>query len=111
MPVDPTLPRTVLVIHGVQLGVDEDQNQNEMIKKNIEGRLGGVPLQFETQMFQYEALNDQAQKKWKKLLILLAPTPVGVIAKKALDIYEAGNPCYLVAHSLGSIYAFDVVNQ
>ena len=27
-----------------------------------------------------------------------------------INIYEAGNPCYLVAHSLGTIYAFDVVN-
>ena len=28
-----------------------------------------------------------------------------------LQIYDKGNPCYLVAHSLGSIYAFDAVNQ
>jgi hypothetical protein len=28
-----------------------------------------------------------------------------------LFYYEAGNPCYVLAHSLGSIYAFDVINE
>ncbi len=27
------------------------------------------------------------------------------------EIYEEGNPLYIVAHSLGTIYAFDVVNE
>ena len=30
--------------------------------------------------------------------------------QKVLAIFEAGNPCYIVAHSLGSIYTFDVLN-
>lgn len=138
MSVDPALPRKVLVVHGVQMGDDDDQHQDEQIQQNIEGRLGGIPLEFESEMYTYEDLNDAAQKKWKRLLKLLASGPVGVVAEKALDlvgdvvtakldtstaheirqglrqkildIYEEGNPCYLVAHSLGSIYAFDVVN-
>jgi len=32
------------------------------------------------------------------------------LRKALLDIFAAGNPCYIVAHSLGSIYAFDVLN-
>lgn len=139
MNVNPGLPRKVLVIHGVQIGEDEDQHQDEQIQRNIEGRLAGVPLEFESELYTYEDLNDEAQRKWKRLLKILVSGPVGVVAEKALDlvgdvvtakldtstahkirqglrqrildIYEEGNPCYLVAHSLGSIYAFDVVNE
>ena len=139
MAVDPKQSRKVLVIHGVQIGEAKDQKQNKRIEENIEGRLGGVPLKFESEMFKYEDLNDKAQKKWKTLLSFLVTGPVGAVAEKALDlvgdvvtaklntstaheireklkarimeIYEEGNPCYVVAHSLGSIYAFDVVNE
>ena len=31
--------------------------------------------------------------------------------ERILEVYEDGNPCYVVAHSLGSIYALDVVNE
>jgi len=139
MSVDPTLPRKVLVVHGVQIGEDDDQHQDEQIQQNVEGRLGGIPLDFQSEMYTYEDLNDAAQRKWKRLLKVLLAGPVGVVAEKALDlvgdvvtakldtstahkirqglrkrildIYEEGNPCYLVAHSLGSIYAFDVLNE
>ncbi|MCK4422017.1 hypothetical protein KAW48_09485 [candidate division WOR-3 bacterium] len=33
------------------------------------------------------------------------------LIKKIEKIYNEGNPLYIVAHSLGSIYAFDAVNQ
>jgi hypothetical protein len=33
------------------------------------------------------------------------------LIKKIESIYGEGNPLYIVAHSLGSIYAFDAVNQ
>ena len=136
--VDPQKPRTVLIVHGVQLGGDKDQTQNQQIKENIESRLGGLPLDFKAIMYKYEGVNDKAQEKWKWLLRLIASGPVGIVSEKALDligdvvtahlntstaheireglkhkildIYESGSPCYLVAHSLGSIYAFDVVN-
>ncbi len=33
------------------------------------------------------------------------------LIEKIESIYEEGNPLYVVAHSLGSIYAFDAINQ
>lgn len=139
MAVDPLKSRRLLVVHGVELGSDTDLNQDELIMKNVQERLGNTPLQFKADLYRYEDLNDEAQRKWKLLLSLLVTTPIGMVAEQALDLigdvviarlntstahaireglkerilgfYEAGNPCYLVAHSLGSIYAFDVVNE
>jgi hypothetical protein len=140
MAVDPTKPRTVLVIHGVQTGDSADLKQHELIAQLLQSRLGNMPLKFTTDLFRYEDLNDQAQGKYQKLIKLIVANPVGhalasktidligdvvtsrmntsTAAKirqgfkeKILDIFEAGNPCYVVAHSLGSIYAFDVINE
>jgi hypothetical protein len=140
MTVDPKKPRTVLVIHGVQAGVDEEQKQHKTIKDLLQNRLGNIPLQFDTDIFRYEDLNDKAHQKYRKLIKLIIPTPfdtslsekvfdlIGdvVTAKqdtstaaeirnsfkeKILAIFENGNPCYIVAHSLGTIYAFDVINE
>ena len=140
MAVDPTKPRTVLVIHGVQTGDSADLKQHELITQLLQSRLGNMPLKFTTDLFRYEDLNDQAQGKYQKLIKLIVANPVGhalasktidligdvvtsrmntsTAAKirqgfkeKILDIFEAGNPCYVVAHSLGSIYAFDVINE
>jgi hypothetical protein len=33
------------------------------------------------------------------------------LIERVEEIYEEGNPLYIVAHSLGSIYAFDAVNE
>ncbi len=140
MPVDPRKPRIVLVIHGVQVGDDEEQNQHKTIKDLLLNRLGNIPLQFDTDIYRYENINDEAQKKYRKLIKLIVPTAVGeflpinvleligdvVTARddtstaaqiragfkeKILQIFENGNPCYIVAHSLGTIYAFDVINE
>jgi hypothetical protein len=143
MPVDPSLPRKILVVHGVQSSTNAKQNQHKEIESLIKDRLNGLPLRFATEMYRYEDLNDAAQKKFRKVLDLFltsmkAKVPLGwvgttadvigdaVIALKndataakirkglsdhILKIYEAGNPCYIVAHSLGSVYAFDVVNS
>ena len=140
MAVDPTKPRTVLVIHGVQTCDGADLNQHELIAQLLQSRLGNMPLKFTTDLFRYEHLNDQAHGKYQKLIKLIVANPVGhALASKAidligdvvtsrldtstaakirqgfkekiLDIFEAGNPCYVVAHSLGSIYAFDVINE
>lgn len=140
MTVDPRNPRTILVIHGVQTGEDEDQNQHEMINDLLKNRLGNIPLEFNTDIYRYEDINDQAQSKRRKLFTMFDPTSVVsflpdkaidligdvVTAKqdtstaakirkgfknKILQIFEKGNPCYIVAHSLGSIYAFDVINE
>lgn len=139
MAVDPRKSRRVLVVHGVQVGDDDDLNQDDLIERNVAERLGDTPLRFEADLYRYEDLNDEAQRKWKLLLNLLVATPIGMVAGQALDLigdvvtarlntstahaireglkerilalYEAGHPCYVVAHSLGSIYAFDVVNE
>jgi hypothetical protein len=140
MAVDPTKPRTVLVIHGVQTGDSTELKQHELIAQLLQSRVGNMPLKFTTDLFRYEDLNDQAQNEYQKLIKLIVATPVGqTLASKAIDligdvvtarldtstaakirqgfkekimdIFEAGNPCYIVAHSLGSIYAFDVINE
>ena len=139
MAVDPTKTRKVLVVHGVQLGEDADQHQDRDIDQLIRNRIGGIPLAYEVEIYRYENINDAAQARLRQAVGLIAGTPVhGALAKKAIDlvgdvvialadgstaarirqglrdklleIYKAGNPCYLVAHSLGSIYAFDAVN-
>jgi len=140
MSVVPGNPRTVLVVHGVQTGNNDDQQQQEQIDALIRNRLGSIPLEFQAEMFRYEDINDEAQALYSRLVSLLAATPAGsYVARQALDlvgdvvsayldtstaseirdslrehildIFDIGNPCYLVAHSLGSIYAFDVVND
>jgi hypothetical protein len=139
MSVDPAKPRKIIVVHGVQLGEDEDQDQHESIADLVANRLGNSSLEFATQMYRYENINDRSQKKFRRLLRLLAGTPVNGIASSAIDLvgdvvislrntstaakirkglkeeilqlFTAGNPCYVVAHSLGSIYAFDVINE
>ncbi len=140
MAVDPTKPRMVLVIHGVQLGDNADQNQHVTVKELLKNRLGNIPLQYETDIFRYEDLNDQAQNKYQKLIKLILTTPLGAfLSGKAIDlvgdvvtakldtstaaeirkgfkdkivgIFETESPCYIVAHSLGSIYALDVISE
>lgn len=141
MTVDPGKPRKVLVVHGVQAGDGDDLNQHELIDALVRDRLqAGIPLEFETELFRYEDLNDATIVPFKLALNLVTD---GLIARKILDvavdvvgdvlinladgnaaaeikgglrrrieeIHEEGNPLYLVAHSLGSIYAFDVLNE
>jgi hypothetical protein len=144
MPVDPSKPSRVLVVHGVQSSTDAEQNQHEDIAELIRARLNGVPVEFETEMYRYENINDRAQKKFKRLAGMFTTALTGkltlqrvagftldvvgdvVIAlqdgttaaairkglrERILEIYEEGNPLYVVAHSLGTVYALDVVNQ
>jgi hypothetical protein len=33
------------------------------------------------------------------------------LRQKVLETFAAGSPCYIVAHSLGTIYTFDVLNS
>lgn len=140
MAVDSSKPKRVLVVHGVQVGKDEDQNQDQDIKELILNRLNDAPLPFDTEMYRYENINDKAQKALRTVLslfarnmmeqkaidltvdivgdvvIALADSSTAQIIRQGLvdrilEIYEEGNPLYLVAHSLGSVYAFDAVNQ
>lgn len=140
MPVDPKKPRKILVVHGVQTGSNADQNQHETVKALVKARLAQLSIPFETEMYRYENINDKAMKPFKTLLGLIIESPVGsFLAKETLDlvgdvvisledgkpaqairaglkkrieqIYADGNPLYVLAHSLGSIYAFDVINE
>jgi hypothetical protein len=148
MGVDPKKPRKILVVHGVQSGRDEDINAHKEIKELVISRLGGVPLEFETDIYRYENINDKAQNMLKKILDIFfekltdkipfgkllgtviengvdvvgdvviklkeggtAATIRDGLIEKIENIYDEGNPLYVVAHSLGSIYAFDAVNR
>ena len=140
MTVDAGKPRVALVVHGVQLGSDSDQNQHHNIAALIESQRGSIPLNYQTDIYRYEDINDKAIGPVKQLIKLIAKTPLaGKLAessmeligdvvlnlkdgsaaqevraglkKRILDYYEKGHPCYLVAHSLGSIYALDVINE
>lgn len=140
MAVDPGKPRKVLVVHGVQTGSNDDLNQERLIDELIRSRLGNIPLPYTCELYRYENINDAAQQNFSRLIELLVKNPVGQavgqtvlelagdvvisladgstaetirngLRQAIVDIFDAGNPCYIVAHSLGSIYAFDVVNR
>jgi len=51
MAVDPTKPKRVVVVHGVQSGTDADQNQHQLIEALIKTRLNNAPLRFETEIY------------------------------------------------------------
>lgn len=139
MPVDPSLPRKVLVVHGVQTSTD-NLNQDILVDELIKSRIGNIPLAYQCELYRYKNIAAAALKKYQTLLDLLVANPVGQavgdavlqlagdvvislengstadkirkgLRKAILDIYAEGNPCYIVAHSLGSIYTFDVINS
>lgn len=140
MAVDPRKTRKILVVHGVETGSDADQHQDELIRALVADRLGDLGVAFATGLYRYENVNDRAVRPLKILIDLIVATPVGAkLGDEALDLvgdvviavadagpaheiraglrerieqeYATGNPLYVVAHSLGSIYAFDVVNE
>lgn len=140
MSVDSKKERVVLVVHGVQIGSGDNLQQHEKVKQLIEGTRHGNPVQYRTELYAYENINNQAQKKFSSLIGKIAQTPIqAVAAKVALDLigdvviarldgstaatirsglkekihsfFANGNPCYLVGHSLGSVYVLDVVNE
>lgn len=140
MTVDFNRTRKVLVVHGIQSGTDEDLRQHILIRDLIESRLNGMPLDFETELFSYEDINDKVTNRISQLFGLFSRN---LIARKAIDLtvdlvgdvlinladgstaakireglrerilenYNAGHPQFVVAHSLGSIYVFDVINE
>ena len=138
MPVDPSLPRKILIVHGVQSS-DTNLNQDVLVNELITSRINNIPLAYTCELYRYENINVDAQQKYEKLLDLILAGPVGEILgdavlemvgdvvislengataeiirqglrQKILEIFAAGNPCYIVAHSLGTIYTFDVLN-
>ena len=140
MAVDPTKPRKILVVHGVATGDDADFDHDKRVAELVKRRLGNTPLAFTSELYRYQNINSAAQKKFKRLIQIIAKYPIGQklaqaaldlvgdvvinladgstaatirdgLKKRIVDIYNDGNPCYVVAHSLGSIYAFDVINE
>ena len=140
MPVDFSKKRKILVIHGVQRGDNDDQTQHHVIKDNVEKSLADIDIEFDTDIFKYEDINDEAVDIVKKALAALTGNVVqdwivssaidiiGDVAlalsegsaykeikekfeEKIIESYNKGEPLYIVAHSLGTIYAFDVLNS
>jgi hypothetical protein len=140
VPISAETNPVVLVIHGVQLGDDSSLTQDEMIRKSIKSRLNKLDFEFDVDLYKYENISDASLKKFKKLSNVLLATGIGaIIAQPIIDLvgdvtislsnastanqirkglrskvmsyYEAGVPLYIVAHSLGSVYAFDVINE
>jgi hypothetical protein len=139
MPVNPSSPRTVLIVHGVQSN-DTNLNQDVLVDELIKTRIDNVPLSYACDLYRYENVNVEALRRYEGLLGLLADGPVGEavggavlemigdvvislenaapaeriregLRQKILAVFAAGNPCYIVAHSLGTIYTFDVLNS
>lgn len=132
--------KKILIIHGVQTGDDADLRQHEVIRKNLEAHLGGMDVPFETDIFKYEDINDEAAYLIKKILAAMTGNKItGWIVEQAVDLvgdvgiallkggtyrlivdsfkakimesYEKEEPLFIVAHSLGTIYAFDALNE
>jgi hypothetical protein len=140
MPIDFDLPKKVLVIHGVQRGDDDELTQHDVIKANVEGQLQDIGIPFEVDIFKYEDINDEATALVKRAIAALTNNVIaGWVVRQAVDIvgdvaialsegsvyqlikskfrdkilssYEQGEALFVIAHSLGSIYAFDVINE
>lgn len=130
----------VLVIHGVPAGDDGGLRQHETIKANVVGQLAGMAMPFETDIFTYEDIDDEAAFAVKKALAALtgnsingwiveqaaavAADPVSALLKgpayelikkrfkeRVLASYARQEPLFIVAQGLGSLYAFDAVND
>ncbi len=140
MPLDQKKRNRILVIHGVQRGTDDDQTQHATIKSNIKAQLDTFAIPFEVDIFKYEDINDKAYDLVKKALSALTNNLItGWVVQGAVDVFgdvaialsegsaydditsalrsrilesfDDGYPLFVVAHSLGSIYAFDVIND
>lgn len=140
MCIDYSKRRRLLIIHGVQAGTDGDMRQHEEIRRNVVRLLAGTKIPFETDIFRYEDINDDAVRVVRQALAALTDNRiVGWIVDNSVDVngdvaealrqgpayraikerfterivesYARGEPLFIVAHSLGSIYAFDVVNE
>lgn len=139
MSVDPEKKRIVLIVHGVQIDSDADLKHDSIVDGAVRRRLDGTPLDYECDLFRYENMNDKALDKIRalksiksvSLLHQLLDTPLDLVGdvvtnlsdgeiaheireklrERIVHYYREGNPVYILAHSLGSIYAFDTLNR
>jgi hypothetical protein len=140
MALDFSKPKKILIIHGVQRGDDDDLTQDATIKATVETQLNDLNLPFAVDIFKYEDINDQATGLVKRALAALTSNVIaGWVVEGAVDVigdvalalsegdtykaikagfrakilesFEKEEPLFVIAHSLGSIYAFDVINE
>lgn len=138
MPVDPQKQLKVLVVHGVET-TNATLNQDQLIADLIT-KHSATAFDVGVELYKYENINSEALDKLTKLFNLLVSNPVGKavgdlvidlagdvvislangstadtirkgLKEKILSYSEAGHPCFVVAHSLGTIYSFDVINE
>lgn len=146
MAVDFSKPPKILVIHGVQTTDRNDFRQHTYIEAALTELLSSPdlhfdePLDFDTAMFKYEDINDEASYLVQRVLASMTGNSIaGWVVDKAVDliadvylavsegtayeqvkqrlvndietIHDQQHPLYLVAHSLGSFYALEVIND
>jgi hypothetical protein len=140
MPIDPHKQRKILVVHGVETGDDSDLHQDQLIHDLFQQRLGDLGIDYAVDLYKYENLNNEVLDKYQELVKQLINNPIGKVVapavvdlmgdvvislaqgstadkirqglrEKILGYYNDGHPTYVVAHSLGSVYSFDVINQ
>lgn len=140
MAVDFDKPPNILVIHGVQRGDDKDLTQHKIIKTNVKAQLAANKIKCDVDIFKYEDINDEATFLVKKALAALTGNMIaGWVVSEAVDIvgdvaialsegdvyekikslfrkrilksFDEQRPLFVIAHSLGSIYAFDTIND
>ncbi len=96
MPIDSRKPRKLLVIHGVEVGNSGQQKQNEGLEALIRSRSASIKLNFSSEMFCYEDLNDADKSTWVNKIkpvftgvatAMLSQSPLlGALADKAIGV-------------------------
>ena len=138
--IDPNKRRKIIVVHGVQVGDNDDLHQDEAVKKLFENRRGNFSVDADVDLYKYEDLNNEVLDPLQKLVSYIITNPIGdKLAQAAMDLvgdvvislsknktsekirqgledkimgyYNNGHAVYVVAHSLGTVYSFDVINR
>ena len=138
--IDPNKQRKIIVVHGVQTGNNDDLHQDEAVKKLFESRRGNYSVDADVDLYKYEDLNNTITDPLEKLIGYIVANPIGEklsqaamdvvgdvvislsknkvseqirqgLEDKIMDYYNNGHAVYVVAHSLGTIYSFDVINR
>ena len=138
--IDPNKQRKIVVVHGVQVGDDDDLHQDEMVARLFASRLGGVDIDYAVDLYKYENMNNEVLDPLQRIVKQLVTTPAGKLLSgpiidlvgdvvislsknaiaerirqgledRIMGYYAQGHPCYVLAHSLGTVYSFDVINR
>jgi hypothetical protein len=133
----------ILVIHGVQLGDNDDIQSAKQVENLVKRSLKKkhIDRDFFVNDYLYEDMNDNAQTTYKligkaittgrpiskKILkssidvlgdVITAAKNTSTAAnirkglkEKILESYHSGNQLVIIAHSLGTVYALDVISE